>query len=415
MKIDNSTIQMNSTRSYKSSAVDNNTTITRYYGNNHTNTGISTTSVKTSTVEIEGSSAVFSSSCGNGIERTDKNDITHNYTESKDVTGKNNNGSNGLMTQQLASQLAGMNSYMKEFDYNAEEDPEIAMLKRMLEMLNRNRSGKKTTPAYQNEIAFKGIKGFSAEQSASFSFGTTNIMAAQFNRIELKSSESGAQNGRWTRQTVSSGFIAGSEHTAYRSVGTVVTSDGRQIDFNITLEMSRSFAAAYESIGAETVMTDPLVINLDTDSAEISDVSFYFDLDSDGIAEKMSSLGEKSGFLAFDKNGDGVINNGSELFGTKSGDGFADLAQYDEDKNGWIDESDSIFKSLSVWVKAGQGGARLLSLSEAGVGAIFLGSQKTQAVLADENGFEGAQAAKTGVFLRENGTAGTIQHIDFKI
>ncbi len=37
------------------------------------------------------------------------------------------------------------------------------------------------------------------------------------------------------------------------------------------------------------------------------------------------------------------INDGSELFGTSSGDGFKDLATYDEDENGWIDENDSIF------------------------------------------------------------------------
>lgn len=76
-----------------------------------------------------------------------------------------------------------------------------------------------------------------------------------------------------------------------------------------------------------------------------------FDLDCDGKEEEISSLGKGSGFLALDKNGDGIINDGTELFGTKSGDGFADLAEYDEDGNGWIDEDDGIFSQLRIWTK----------------------------------------------------------------
>ena len=64
--------------------------------------------------------------------------------------------------------------------------------------------------------------------------------------------------------------------------------------------------------------------------AEVSDQTFYFDLDADGKEEEISVL-NGSGYLALDKNGDGTINDGSELFGTRNGDGFADLAQYDED------------------------------------------------------------------------------------
>lgn len=414
MRIDSSNIKMASFRSFESTATETTSTITRYYGNGFTNTNANSATAKTSLFQVEGSTAMFSSS-KDGIERADKNDISHHSAEVEDIS-QNQQNNNLAASKNLAAQLAGMNSYMQDFDFNVEDDPEIVMLKRMLEMLNKN-SGKKCAPEYKNEIAYRGIDSKTAFKAQTFSFGSTAVSLKLNDAVRVSTGENGVTNGRWTRQTVISGFAAGEEHTAYSSVGSVVTSDGHTIDFNITLEMSHSFAAAYESISAEEefVLTDPLVINLSTDSAEISDVSFYFDLDSDGIADKMSSLSDKSGFLALDKNGDGVINNGTELFGAKTGDGFGELSQYDDDGNGWIDESDSVFKSLSVWVNAGQNGSRLLSLSEAGVGAIFLGSQKTQAVLQDSSGFEGAQIARTGVFLRENKTAGTIQHIDFKI
>ena len=67
---------------------------------------------------------------------------------------------------------------------------------------------------------------------------------------------------------------------------------------------------------------DPLIVNIGSDTADVCDQTFKFDLDADGTEDEISMLGKGSGFLALDKNGDGKINDGSELFGTKSGDGF---------------------------------------------------------------------------------------------
>lgn len=130
------------------------------------------------------------------------------------------------------------------------------------------------------------------------------------------------------------------EDTAFRTSGTVRTADGREISFGLELGMSRRFReeTKIENITEIVDLTDPLVINLDGNIAGLSDQKFMFDIDADGEEESISYLQGGSGYLALDKNGDGVINDGSELFGTKSGDGFADLAEYDADGNGWIDE-----------------------------------------------------------------------------
>lgn len=164
------------------------------------------------------------------------------------------------------------------------------------------------------------------------------------------------------------------------------------------------------------MLVDPLVINLDCAVAEVKDMKFYFDLDADGEEEEISELGAGSGYLALDKNGDGVINDGSELFGTKSGDGFADLAAYDVDKNGWIDEADEVFSKLKIWTKDEHGENKLLDLKEAGVGAIYLGSADTRFSLNnEETNATNAVIRKTGVYLREDGTAGTVQHVDLAL
>ncbi|MDE7210727.1 MAG: hypothetical protein K2O03_04690, partial [Lachnospiraceae bacterium] len=143
------------------------------------------------------------------------------------------------------------------------------------------------------------------------------------------------------------------ESSSFYSSGTVKTADGRTIEFDIEAEMSRSFAE-YTSVnidyGAVQLM-DPLVINLNGGTAEVSDQKFFFDIDCDGELDNVSLLARGCGFLALDRNGDGIINDGSELFGAKSGDGFGDLAVFDMDGNGWIDENDEIFNHLRIWTK----------------------------------------------------------------
>ena len=203
------------------------------------------------------------------------------------------------------------------------------------------------------------------------------------------------------------------EETSFKAKGKAICADGREIDFNIGVKMSRSFESLSEQRLAETagMFIDPLVINLNEGVTNVSDQDFYFDLDSDGKEEKIGSLAEGSGFLALDKNGDGRINDGSELFGTKSGDGFADLAKFDDDHDGWIDEDDAVFDRLKIWVRE-KGGDRLLSLKEAGVGALNLGRAETEFSLKDINNRSKAVVRSTGMFLYEDGRAGVMQQID---
>ena len=203
------------------------------------------------------------------------------------------------------------------------------------------------------------------------------------------------------------------EATSFSTEGTVKTADGREISFNVNLTMSREFSeSAYAKRLDQVTYMDPLVINLDTDIASVSDQSFYFDLDSDGVLDSIH-MPTSGGFLALDKNGDGQINDGSELFGTESGDGFADLSVYDEDKNGWIDENDSVFKDLLIWMKDPEGNDRLVGLSKAGVGAICLSNVSTNFSLNDmETNESYAAIRKSGIYLTEDGNVGTIQHVD---
>lgn len=221
----------------------------------------------------------------------------------------------------------------------------------------------------------------------------------------------------YVMRTVQSDFYAEHETTAFVSQGKVKTEDGREINFDVSFEMSRAFEQRVETYTElQYVMCDPLVVNFKGDVAELGDQKFYFDLDADGVEEEISAFSSNSGFLALDLNGDGVINDGSELFGAKSGNGFADLAKYDSDGNGWIDDNDEIFAKLKIWTKDADGSDKLISAKDAGMGAIYLGNVGTDFSLTDnfDNTLKGA-IRRSGIYLNEDGTAGTIQHVDFAI
>ncbi|MCM1180453.1 MAG: hypothetical protein NC347_09370 [Clostridium sp.] len=315
---------------------------------------------------------------------------------------------------------------------SSKDEQMLKTLKRILEMLNKIRkkgsfmtSGLSLSEVTSWSADFSESSSdsvavsdgaFAAGRSRSFSLSQSSSMA---NVIDLRSAQS-VSNGsgtQWIRHTETSSFVMEQESATFSAQGIAKTADGREISFGVDLSMSRGFAGQMFSMKDEAVvLTDPLVINLENDNASITDQKFYFDLDSDGKEEEISQLGAGSGFLAYDKNGDGIINDGSELFGTKSGDGFADLAAYDRDGNGWIDENDDIFNKLKVWTKDADGNDKLLDLKEANVGAIYLGSANTQMHLNNAyTNQTNAVIRKTGVFLKETGEVGTIHHVDFAV
>lgn len=154
----------------------------------------------------------------------------------------------------------------------------------------------------------------------------------------------------------------------------------------LELEMERSFKLeeSYKEDLLSRNLIDPLVINLHGGAAGLTNSSFSFDLNADGQREDISFVAQGSGFLALDINNDGEINDGSELFGTQGQSGFNHLAEYDADNNQWIDENDEIFSKLKVWSKDAEGNDQLMSLAEAGVGAIYLGSTSSSFDLTDD-------------------------------
>lgn len=225
------------------------------------------------------------------------------------------------------------------------------------------------------------------------------------------------QSGGWGVEYDLHESYSESEKMSFDAEGIVNTSDGMKIKFSVNLKLSREFTVQHDiSIRAgDAKKVDPLIVNFNGTAAQLTDTKYQFDLNSDGRKDNISFVQPGSGFLTVDKNDDGKVNNGQELFGPNTGNGFDELAKYDTDGNQWIDESDPIFKKLKIWTKDAKGTDSFFTLADKNVGAIFLGSISVQFEYKNAQNDSHGEAKRNGVFLKENGMAGTVQQVDLTV
>ncbi len=137
---------------------------------------------------------------------------------------------------------------------------------------------------------------------------------------------------------------------------------------NLSIEMSSERSVEFQETVEMTVQqeqgsqkqVDPLVIDLDGDGIEISSLEDGITFDIEGSGKKVLTQFAVGGdaVLAIDKNGNGRIDNGKELFGDQNGsaNGFEELKKYDENKDGKIDIQDSIFNQILLWLDKNKDG-----------------------------------------------------------
>jgi len=202
-----------------------------------------------------------------------------------------------------------------------------------------------------------------------------------------------------------------SEQTNFSAAGKVVLTDGSTIDFSLQMSMER-YAREETSVsirsGAAAQTQDPLILSFGS-GVHASGESLDFSLNED--SNTLPVL-EGAAYLAIDRNGNGKVDDGSELFGPATGDGFKELAALDSDKNGWIDEADVGFSQLKLWQPDANGGGGAVGLKTMGVGALYLGHTSTPFTLVSASGETQAQVRNSGIYLNENGSAGALQQID---
>jgi hypothetical protein len=207
------------------------------------------------------------------------------------------------------------------------------------------------------------------------------------------------------------------EGTAFSASGGVKTTDGKIVDFNVTLEMSKeSLDERTVSLKAGDALIDPLMIDVSGRGVSFSKIKFEFDLAANGEKKLMAAPGAGCGFLAYDKNGNGFIDDGSELFGPSTGNGLGELAGLDGDHNGWIDENDAAFSALKFWQKSADGSDTISGLLEKDIGALYCAGASTLFdIPAGESGAMAGRLKETGIWLKESGGVGFVQEVDMSV
>lgn len=176
---------------------------------------------------------------------------------------------------------------------------------------------------------------------------------------------------------------------------------------------------------ANTRPIDPLILDLDGDGIETANVdnsTAFFDLDNNGFAENTGWVGEDDGLLVLDRNNDGIVNNGGELFGdrtllvdgnTYASSGFEALAELDGNQDGIINANDSIYSLLRVWQDANGDGSsaasELKTLLELGIVSIGLQYLNT-GVTDTSNNIQ----VRVGEFQYDDGTVNNVGEYLFR-
>lgn len=150
---------------------------------------------------------------------------------------------------------------------------------------------------------------------------------------------------------------------------------------------------------------DPLVLDLASNGFATSGLGrpVRFDLDVDGRQDSISAPVGDDALLALDRNGNGRIDDGRELFGDQHGaaNGFAELARFDDNSDGRIDTADAVFDQLRLLRFDAQGRQQLQTLGEAGVSAIDLRPRDVNIALGAYD-----QIAQLGQFEFADGRSG---------
>ncbi|WP_228840730.1 calcium-binding protein [Neisseria meningitidis] len=178
--------------------------------------------------------------------------------------------------------------------------------------------------------------------------------------------------------------------------------------WNLWKELDRNRSGQYH-------IYDPLALDLDGDGIETVAAKGFsgslFDHNGNGIRTATGWVSADDGLLVRDLNGNGIIDNGAELFGdnTKLADGsfakhgYAALAELDSNGDNIINAADAAFQSLRVWQDLNQDGIsqtnELRTLEELGIQSLDLAYKDVNKNLGNGN-----TLAQQGSYTKTNGT-----------
>lgn len=183
------------------------------------------------------------------------------------------------------------------------------------------------------------------------------------------------------------------------------------LKFKQTVTEEGRIGISLEELGVKKV--DPLVLDLSGEGVKLTEAGkgALFDITADGKLDSTAWVKGNTALLTYDRNGNGTIDNGSELFGDQNGaaDGFAELAKYDSNGDKKISFLDPVFKALKLYRDLNGDGKmssnEFSSLNELGIKALNLNFNR------DSRDINGNSLILNGSFEREDGSTGQLADV----
>ncbi len=222
----------------------------------------------------------------------------------------------------------------------------------------------------------------------------------------------------WTAEaTGTAASVPGASPAA--GTGEVIAQD---LVWSADIETIRELSISVEKVqsrleirSAQMKKIDPLVLDLDGNGYDLTPAGegASFDIDGDGSLDRTGWVTGGDALLVLDRNGNGRIDDGRELFGDQNGaaNGFLELAKHDQNQDGKIDRRDPVFKALQLYRDLNGDGAiqagELASLPELGIASLDLRFIRQMS----EN--KGNSLLLEASFQRTDGTTGKIGDFQF--
>jgi hypothetical protein len=247
----------------------------------------------------------------------------------------------------------GLGTLLQSLDGHLDElykmDPEQATrLGILLETLARLNPKSAQALLERIEAALETYQSTQAQMSAATDLSAATAAASDLSAATAQGAQSGTETIKFSldfEMTISSDT-------------TVVLSELRDQGFEVhaaRVQSTETISVHIEFTGVrqqQTQKSDPLILDLGGDGVALTgiDDGANFDINGDGKTDRTAFVQGNDAFLALDRNGNGRIDDGTELFGDQNGalNGFEELAKYDDNRDGVIDQRDSIFNSLRL-------------------------------------------------------------------
>lgn len=193
-----------------------------------------------------------------------------------------------------------------------------------------------------------------------------------------------------------------------------------QGDKQITMSYQYNAESAYTYTSYRQVdlsqLKDPLIVQFgDIPLGNVKGTT-EFDVNSDNTLNPLPVFNGDVGYLVYDKNHNGRADDGTELFGPQTGQGFSELAALDQDGNGFIDKNDSAYHDLYIWQPTtSKRSGRYMSLSDVGIAGINTQAHETPFTFLDRQGNIKAQMRYSSFAYDNNFQARGVHQVDVAI